>query len=200
MDPFDLVSGFLAPRDILNLAEATRRNALPLIKSALLTRHLATMTCAEKRAVLDMKNVPTISEHRDIAPLLFYREFRPDVLLHLVLNNVLLDAHTKSRLLSAQDRELDEWFSCNFLTKRPTTVVSTILMYISNEIEKRGVLTLALQYRFSTHLGAISVFNTSTNRVVAYAANAQVVYIEDNIVAFMTDKFVFQTTLALYNS
>lgn len=185
-----LVSCFLPPSDIRNVCKANHVNEHEMVSFALRERH-------------GVESVPSgiRSFETELDKFVYMKEFHPETLEHIIVNNNMLDTETKRTLLNNSDKRVTQWFVDTFIVNSPQQTHSRILVDILRLIRRHDNFVLVDQYKFTTLQDhGIQVFSLYSNKVVAYAnvKTNTVFYIERNVVAFLTIPFVFNTCLRLY--
>jgi hypothetical protein len=196
---FLFASGYLNTKDIDNLSKSgiiNTRQHIEILKHSILERFLN----LSDSQINDVNNITTIPPNNlDVG--LYYRIFKPSLLKDLITFNEMLDPRTKVQLLLQNNIKLFNWFVDTFIKKSPKIfncsdnikqIISAVRNEQSNTIEINGYLFMLVSDN------SIRVYNIKQKKVVAFAIDNTLFYIEDHIKEYFKTNEYFSISSMIY--
>lgn len=196
---FLLAGVYLTIDDIGNLSESgiiNTKQHIEILKHSILER-FKNLT---KTQINDVNNITSIPPNNlDVG--LYYRIFKPRLLKDLITFNEMLDPRTKVQLLLYNNIQLFNWFVETFIKQSPKIfncsdnikqIMAAIKNEQSNTIEINGYLFLLVSDN------SIRIYNIKQNKVVAFAIDKTLFYIEDHIKEYFKTNEYFSISSMIY--
>lgn len=172
-----------------------KNTELEMFKRACLSQ--LSLTDKEKQSILNTSQLPPLNLNAG----LFLKVYKPNLLKRMIRQNELLDPRTKVQLLTDKFPLLFDWFIDTFIENKPSICkIGNHLKYIFHIVSNESSRQLKLDSVLFVCVGdrALRCYNTNTNQVIAFAIGDTLYYLNDSIVPYFQNTFMFKTVYSIY--